>query len=396
MKQSKYKFVPFLIVFIPLLAIVGVFLLILFYIYSFKWALILGGILVLLPIISIKPVHELQLRYNAENNYDEFGRSKTKGDYKRLSKAERDEIDLQKTAAMEMLISSTVIDKITHEGSIDPQKDMDSLIGLYPVKNKMNELVARMRFENEKMAEENKGKKKKDYIKPNLSGNHLIFFGPPGTGKTTVARIWAGFLYQNGYIPKNNCVEIDGNFLMAGESTALKTEYIIQRAYDGVLFIDEAYTLATSNAGRAAIATIIKQMEDHRDRFVLILAGYTNEMKELLEANPGFTSRIKEYMSFPDYSIEELGDIFVKMANENNFVVDQGAIDNFKLRIQKEQKLNSFGNARTVRNVLDESISKHAQNFYNGELRELDALGNEKDNRYRLMQKDVSTQINYI
>ncbi len=393
MKQTKYKFVPFLIVFIPCLAIVGIVLVIVYYIYHALWALIIGGILLILPIISIKPLHELQLKYNEYNNYDEFGRSKTKGDYKRLTKAERDAIDLQKTAVIETLISSTVIDKITHEGSINPQKDMDSLIGLYPVKAKMNELVARMRFENEKLKEENKNRKKNNYIKPSLSGNHLVFYGNPGTGKTTVARIWAGFLYENGYIPKNKCIEIDGNFLIAGESTALKTEYIIQKAYDGVLFIDEAYTLANSYDGKTAIATIIKQMEDHRDRFVLILAGYTREMRMLLETNPGFTSRIKEFLSFPDYSIQEMDEIFVKMANENNFVVDKSAIDNFEIRIQKEQKLNSFGNARTVRNILDEAINRHAKNYYN-ELNEPDS--SKDDNKFRIMAKDISTQINYI
>lgn len=210
----------------------------------------------------------------------------------------------------------------------------------------------------------NKGKKKKEKSN-SMSGRHMVFYGSPGTGKTTVARILTGFLYEYGYIKENKCVEVDGNFLKAGGDTALKTELVIRQSYGGVLFIDEAYSLmdAADGSGQDAVAAIIKQMEDNRDRFILIMAGYTNEMKFLLEANPGFESRIKEYLDFPDYDDEEMREIFSLMAKQQGFSVQDDAFLAFDERIAKERMLKSFGNARTARNVLDETIDRHALNF---------------------------------
>ena len=146
----------------------------------------------------------------------------------------------------------------------------------------MSDMVARLQFESR--SNTNKKGKMKTQQQNGMSGRHMVFYGAPGTGKTTVARILTGFLYQYGYIKENKCVEVDGNFLKAGADTALKTELVIRQAYNGVLFVDEAYSLMDSmdGSGREAIATLIKQMEDNRDRFILILAGYTDEMKYLL------------------------------------------------------------------------------------------------------------------
>ena len=327
-----------------------------------KTSYIVGTILILIGIIMYKPAQELRIKYRQDVEYDEFGRSKTKGVYERLSKAERDQIDLQKTADMERIMNSAALKKVTKEGSSNPQEDMNNLVGLGPVKQKMKEMVARMEFEQ--LDKKNK-KNKKGSDDKSMSGRHMVFYGSPGTGKTTVARILTGFLYQYGYIKENKCVEVDGNFLKAGGDTATKTELVIHQAYDGVLFIDEAYALMDSadGSGKEAIATLIKQMEDNRGRFILILAGYTNEMKCLLDANPGFESRIKEYLDFPDYNNAEMRAIFTIMAKQNKFSVDPQAYEAFDIRIDKERKLRSFGNGRTVRNILDETIDRHALNF---------------------------------
>lgn len=320
-----------------------------------------------------KPLRSLRVNARRNVEYDEFGRSKSKGNYEHLSKAERNMIDLQKTADMERLLSTTEIKKITKQGSLNPQQDMDKLVGLIPVKNKMREMVARMEFD--------KSIKNKS-IESSMSGRHMVFYGNVGTGKTTVARILTGFLYKYKYIQKNKCIEVDGNFFNAGESSALKTELLIKQAYGGVLFIDEAYSLMESTHGYEIIAAIIKQMEDNRDKFILILAGYTEEMKHLIDMNPGFASRIKEYLYFPDFTDDELEGIFEMMAKERNFSVDVGAYSRLRERIANEKRNGYFGNARTIRNILDDTIDKHSLNFYDGHI--------EKNNKFTIMDVDIS------
>ena len=318
-----------------------------------------------------------------DNEYDEFGRNKSKR-LLGLTRKEREQIDYQKTAQMESLISTTALKNIIRRGSKDPEEDLNNLIGLEDVKKKVLEMAARMKFEKE-MNKADKSKKKKPLSTQQqygMNGRHFCFYGSAGTGKTTIARIIAGFLYKYGYITENKCVEIDGNFLKAGEMTDTKTKLIIEQAYGGVLFIDEAYTIidGNTNYGKAAIATLIKEMEDNRDKFTVILAGYKNDMKRLLDSNEGFKSRIKEYLEFPNYSISEMQEIFVSMAKSHNLTVSEEALERFGVRCANEMKLPSFGNGRTARNVLDEVIDKHAFNYGMGNLTRTEVVPAENNN----------------
>lgn len=332
---------------------------------------IMGCISVLITLIAWYPAREWRVNSRREVEYDEFGISKSKGRYEYLSKQERDKIDLQKTADMERLVGATAIKKMTKKGSEHPMEDLKKMIGLKPVKEKVEEMVARMKFEKEELEQSKKKKKKKDnQPKAALSGRHAVFYGSPGTGKTTVARILTGFLYEYGYIKENKCLEIDGNFLKAGTESALKTELVVRAAYGGVLFIDEAYALMDSGdgSGEQVIATLIKQMEDNRDKFILIIAGYTREMKALIDQNPGFESRLKEYLTFPDYDAYEMRQIASSMANDQGFYIDNGAYDVYDEIVARERKLKSFGNGRTARNIIDKAIDRHTLNLARNQL----------------------------
>ena len=287
--------------------------------------------------------------------------------YVNLSKEERREFDKEHQMQMERLISSSELKKMTHKGPKHPEIEMELLTGLEPVKKKMEEVVARALFD-------------RDRDKKALFMSHFVFFGGPGTGKTTVARIMTGLLYKAGCIKENKCVECDGNALRGaapGEG-AQKTELLIRTAWNGVLFIDEAYAMADS-FGSEAIQTLIKQMEDQRGHFVLILAGYTQQINDMLDRNPGFRSRINEYIEFPDYSLEEAKEIFCRMAEDvYGMDVSDEALVLFEKQYLKAKTEKDFGNARTIRNILEKSISKHAVN--------LKILP--KIDRYRLCRKD--------
>ena len=343
---------------------------------AMKIVLPICGVLLVVGFVLQGPLKELRIKTRRDVEYDEYGLSKSKGRYESLSKAERDQIDLQKTADMERLVNTTTLKKMTTKGPDDPMKELEEMIGLVPVKQTVKEMVARMEFE----AEENKKNKKRK--SGGLSGRHMVFYGSAGSGKTTVARIMTSFLHKYGYIKENKCLEIDGNFLKAGTESAMKTELVIRHAYGGVLFIDEAYALMDSadGSGEQVIATLIKQMEDHRDKFILIIAGYQKEMSKLIAANPGFESRLKEYLNFPDYNAVEMREILQLMASKNNFVIDAAAFDVYDEIVLRERRLQSFGNGRTARNILDKAIDKHTLNLATGVLTQED--------RYRLCVQD--------
>lgn len=332
-----------------------------------------------IPLFFVKKTGKIMNVYKADCEYDEFGQRVGKGRYD-YSKEERRQLDMQQTANLEGIIGNTALKEIKKKGSKDPEGDLKKLTGLVPVKERVEEMEARMKFDRS-------GRKDtKDKTGNSMSGRHMVFYGSPGTGKTTVARIITGLLYKYKYISENKIIEIDGNFLKAGTAgnTAIKVRYIVRQAYGGVLFIDEAYALAEDELGAQAIATLIKEMEDNRDKFILILAGYTDEMKDLIRSNTGFASRVKEYLDFPDYNEQEMREIFMGMAGERGYAVADNAYAAFDARMAKERKLMTFGNARTVRSVLEETIDSHALNFVKGKI--------DAGDKYKILAMDIKTR----
>ena len=190
-------------------------------------------------------------------------------------------------------------------------EQLESLVGLETVKKEVKNLVNLVKVR--KLRQEN------DLPVPPMSF-HMVFVGNPGTGKTTVARLISGLYAAIGVLSKGQLVEVDRSGLVAGYvgQTALKTQEVIQSALGGVLFIDEAYSLARkgmeNDFGREAIDTLVKLMEDHRDDFLVIVAGYTQEMHDFLTSNPGLISRFNKYIDFPDYTDDELMQILELMA----------------------------------------------------------------------------------
>ena len=197
---------------------------------------------------------------------------------------------------------------------------------------------------------------------------HLVFSGNPGTGKTTVTRIVGKVYSALGILSKGHLVEVDRSGLVAGYvgQTAIKTQEVIAKAQGGILFIDEAYTLSPENAdkdfGQEAIDTILKAMEDHRDDFVVIAAGYATLMPRFIDSNPGLKSRFNKYLYFEDYNGEQLYEIFEGRVKRNDYRLDEGAADAVKEHLQElyEDRDSNFGNARDVRNLFEKIVARQA------------------------------------
>lgn len=239
----------------------------------------------------------------------------------------------------------------------DPYEELNSLIGLESVKEEVSSLANFVRIQKQR---ENQG------LKTASMSYHCVFTGNPGTGKTTVARILAKIYRDLGIVKRGHLVETDRSGLIAEYvgQTAVKTNAVIDSALGGILFIDEAYALLDGNGGYGseAIATLLKRMEDNRDNLVVIVAGYTREMKDFIDSNPGLQSRFTRYINFPDYSADELFDIFMTRVNKYSYKLDADAErylrDNLKQTVATKSK--NFGNGRYVRNLFEKTISNQA------------------------------------
>ena len=250
--------------------------------------------------------------------------------------------------------------------------ELDSLVGLEEVKAEVRKLV--------NLAKVNEARRAQGLKVPPMS-YHMVFTGNPGTGKTTVARIVARAFRALGIAKTGQLVETDRAGLVgtyAGE-TATKTNAKVDEAIGGVLFVDEAYQLVSGdndNYGKEAIATLIKRMEDDRDKLIVIAAGYTDEMRDFLDANPGMRSRIARTIEFPDYSAAELAAIFRSMAKKNDFTLAPDLEAGLDAAIAKltARRDRTFGNARFVRQLFEDATGRQANRLAESGSLDADAL----------------------
>jgi len=237
---------------------------------------------------------------------------------------------------------------------------LDTLVGLSNIKQSVKSLINFVKIR--KLREEN------ELPNPPVS-LHMVFTGNPGTGKTTVARILSELYRAIGVLSKGQLVEVDRSGLVAGfvGQTALKTSEVVDSALGGILFIDEAYSLAPETGslndfGRESIETLLKLMEDHRNDLIVIVAGYSEPMERFITSNPGLESRFNRYFVFDDYNSDELYDIFTSMCVKNEYLLTDEAKEFARehfIRIYQEREEN-FGNARHVRNFFENIVSVHS------------------------------------
>lgn len=239
------------------------------------------------------------------------------------------------------------------------EKELAGLVGLQTVKTEVSKLSNYLKMQQLR--------KQKGMMSVPVT-YHCVFTGNPGTGKTTVARILAGIYRDMGVLRKGHLVETDRSGLVAEYvgQTAVKTNKLIDSALDGVLFIDEAYTLVQGGSGDSygpeAVATLLKRMEDDRNRLVVILAGYSGPMKQFIDSNPGLRSRFNRFIHFDDYSSEELMAIFRLNASKYDYLLDHKAEERLRELFAEAVAVKDehFGNARFVRNIFEKVMENQA------------------------------------
>lgn len=241
--------------------------------------------------------------------------------------------------------------------------NLDKLVGLTSVKSEIHTLVNVARV---------KEMRKKEGLKAARTSYHMVFVGPPGTGKTTVARLVSQIFHALGLLSKGHLVEVDRAELVAGYvgQTAIKTDACVKEALGGVLFVDEAYSLAggsDQDFGREAIETLLKLMEDNREDLVVIAAGYRDRMESFVESNPGLRSRFTRFIDFPDYTPDELTTIFTRLADEEGYKLDAGVGEAVRKTMFDAYvaRTPTFGNGRMVRNLFEQALTAQANRLAN-------------------------------
>lgn len=252
------------------------------------------------------------------------------------------------------------------EDTLEPEETLEellttlhSLIGLKSVKNEVEQIINLISVQK-------KGEEFGEKAVP-LS-LHLVFYGNPGTGKTTVARLLAKIYKHLGVLSTGQLIEVDRSGLVGGYvgQTALKTQEVIDKAMGGILFIDEAYSLThgkgESDFGQEAVDTILKAMEDHRDDFIVIVAGYPDLMKEFISSNPGLKSRFNQYIYFEDYKPDELFDIFKFECKKQNLILSDDCEEYLLKHFENvyNNRTDDYANGRDVRNFFEKAFKMRA------------------------------------
>jgi SpoVK/Ycf46/Vps4 family AAA+-type ATPase len=262
----------------------------------------------------------------------------------------------------------------------DCLKKLDGLVGLAGVKKEISNLTAFLNLQIRR-GETN-----------TFQGKHYVFTGNPGTGKTTVARIMADIFKTLGVVARGQLVEADRAKLVAGYSgqTAIKTNQLVDQAIGGVLFIDEAYTLKSNDGdtfGAEAIDTLLKRLEDDRGKFICIVAGYTDQMHDFIDTNPGLKSRFTQTIHFDDYKPDELTEIFLHLAEGKNFTIDEDT--RAAIHRQFEQlylrRDKNFGNAREARRIFNEAVERQSQRL----VKLMSDPGFKESDMYSLTKEDL-------
>lgn len=238
--------------------------------------------------------------------------------------------------------------------------ELDKLVGLTTVKNKVNDLIAFQQVQLKRVASGFQNQK---------GTMHLAFTGNPGTGKTTVARIVGRVYKQIGLLSKGHFVEVSRTDLIAGYQgqTALKVKKVIEKAKGGVLFIDEAYSITendhSDSYGRECLTELTKALEDYRDDLVVIVAGYTVPMEKFFRSNPGLKSRFNTFIEFPDYAVEELEAILHSICQTNDYILTEEVKSQIRTYLENvvAEKKRDFANGRLVRNLYEDLIMNHAR-----------------------------------
>lgn len=283
----------------------------------------------------------------------ELGESVYAADVERVKKKLADSAAAQKKSEYIQPENAEKKEDKSADTPLSPLDELDAMIGLEGVKRDVRQTI---NFVKTQKLREKKGLKKVPF------SNHMVFTGNPGTGKTSVARILASIFKEIGLLAKGHLVEVSRVDLVAEYQgqTAPKTRKAIESAIGGVLFIDEAYALAGDGFGQEAIDTLLKEMEDHRDDLIVIVAGYTEPMKKFLKSNPGLQSRFNTYIDFPDYSKDELIQIFNGMCRKYDLILtkEASAAAEEYISVMTSAKVENFGNAREVRNFFEKILKK--------------------------------------